>query len=272
MLCYGAHTNLSLLEHYGFLLPPETTNGSDARAARAGTPRSVVTELKIMSPRLGRTTTTRRRAMTRRRHRLATDAFGRLSWTALADLRVDAACADADVRRLEAREARAGRLPSPADAVSPSRGASSKAVRATPRAGPSGPRDHRRAGRGGHRRRLGARASERATAIPASSTRRETRDARAWTSTARRESGREWTTTTTTTTTTTRISRRHTRQTLARGAVASGVQARRAGGVPTRARRGWTRRSRRCAPRGGGDVITPSSDARAAKRRLRAAR
>ena len=30
MLCYGAHTNLSLLEHYGFLLPPETTNGNDA--------------------------------------------------------------------------------------------------------------------------------------------------------------------------------------------------------------------------------------------------
>jgi hypothetical protein len=30
MLCYGAHTNLSLLEHYGFLLSPETTNGNDA--------------------------------------------------------------------------------------------------------------------------------------------------------------------------------------------------------------------------------------------------
>ena len=65
MLCYGAHTNLSLLEHYGFYSLRKRRTGTTPRRSRRF-PRSAVTLLKIMSPRLGRTTTTRRRAKTRR--------------------------------------------------------------------------------------------------------------------------------------------------------------------------------------------------------------
>ena len=93
MLCYGKHTNLRLLEHYGFLLPPSATNANDA-APLAPIPgfsrRSVVS-----AEREDKT-----RADVGARHAVSADAFGRLTWTALADLRADAACADADVRRL----------------------------------------------------------------------------------------------------------------------------------------------------------------------------
>ena len=74
MLCYGKHTNLSLLEHYGFLLPPGSTNPNDAAPL-------LLNEC-------------------RKNRRVSADARGRLTWTSLADLRADAADADADVRRL----------------------------------------------------------------------------------------------------------------------------------------------------------------------------
>ena len=76
MLCYGKHTNLSLLEHYGFLLPPGSTNPNDAAPL-------LLNEF-----------------FCRKNRRVSADARGRLTWTSLADLRADAADADADVRRL----------------------------------------------------------------------------------------------------------------------------------------------------------------------------
>jgi histone-lysine N-methyltransferase SETD3 len=81
MLCYGKHTNLSLLEHYGFLLPPGSTNANDA-APLAPVPGFGAGEFRKIH------------------HRVSADARGRLTWTSLADLRADAADADADVRRL----------------------------------------------------------------------------------------------------------------------------------------------------------------------------
>ena len=80
MLCYGKHTNLSLLEHYGFLLPPGSTNPNPNPNDAAPL------LLNAFFPKKNR--------------RVSADARGRLTWTSLADLRADAADADADVRRL----------------------------------------------------------------------------------------------------------------------------------------------------------------------------
>ena len=85
MLCYGKHTNLSLLEHYGFLLPPSATNANDAAP---------------LAPIPGFAGATGGETCAPPARRVSADAFGRLTWTDLADLRADAACADADVRRL----------------------------------------------------------------------------------------------------------------------------------------------------------------------------
>ena len=269
MLCYGAHTNLSLLEHYGFLLPPETTNGNDA-APLAPIPAFGGDRIKNNKP-SSRTddddATTREDAT---RHRLATDAFGRLSWTALADLRVDAACADADVRRLGLAK-RARDVCRRGDAVSPEverrvfEAVRDAAGRTLLGLGTTAARDEADIAA------ASARASERATAIPASSTRRETRDA------GLDEHGapREWT----------RVDDdddddddddadfQTSHASNARLAARWRLAYKRA--VQAAYRRAQARvdeavEAMRAAGRG--DAITPSSDARVAKPRLRAAR
>ena len=172
MLCYGAHTNLSLLEHYGFLLPPETTNGNDA-APLAPIPAFGGDSNKPASLDDQDATRAREDATC---HRLATDAFGRLPWTALADLRVDAACADADVRRLGLAK-RARDVCRRGDAVSPAverrvfEAVRDAAGRTLLGLGTTAARDEADIAA------ASARESISATAIPASSTRRETRDA-----------------------------------------------------------------------------------------------
>jgi len=173
MLCYGAHTNLSLLEHYGFLLSPETTNGNDAAPLAPipafGNPNASASKSDDEDA-------TRETVETCFCHRLATDAFGRLPWTALADLRVDAACADADVRRLGLAK-RARDVCRRGDAVSPAverrvfEAVRDAAGRTLLGLGTTAARDEADIAA------ASARASECATAIPASSTRRETRDA-----------------------------------------------------------------------------------------------
>ena len=173
MLCYGAHTNLSLLEHYGFLLSPETTNGNDAA------PLAPIPAFGNDASAFGKSDdedATRETVETCFCHRLATDAFGRLPWTALADLRVDAACADADVRRLGLAK-RARDVCRRGDAVSPAverrvfEAVRDAAGRTLLGLGTTAARDEADIAA------ASARASECATAIPASSTRRETRDA-----------------------------------------------------------------------------------------------
>ena len=266
MLCYGAHTNLSLLEHYGFLLPPETTNGNDA-APLAPIPAFGGDSIKNTKP-SSRTddddATTREDAT---RHRLTTDAFGRLSWTALADLRVDAACADADVRRLGLAK-RARDVCRRGDAVSPAverrvfEAVRDAAGRTLLGLGTTAARDEADIAA------ASARASERATAIPASSTRRETRDA------GLDEHGapREWTRVDdddddddadfqTSHASNARLAARW------RLAYKRAVQA-----AYRRAQARVDEAVEAMRAEGRGDAITPSSDARVAKPRLRAAR
>ena len=264
MLCYGAHTNLSLLEHYGFLLSPETTNGNDA-APLAPIPAFGNDASASKNDDEDAT----RRVATRFRHRLATDAFGRLPWTALADLRVDAACADADVRRLGLAK-RARDVCRRGDAVSPAverrvfEAVRDAAGRTLLGLGTTAARDEADIAA------ASARASERATAIPTSSARCETRDA------GLDEHGapREWT----------RMDDddddddddadfQTSNESNARLAARWRLAYKRA--VQAAYRRAQARvdeavEEMRAAGRG--DAITPSSDARVAKPRLRAAR
>ena len=264
MLCYGAHTNLSLLEHYGFLLSPETTNGNDA-APLAPIPAFGNDASASKNDDEDAT----RRVATRFRHRLATDAFGRLPWTGLADLRVDAACADADVRRLGLAK-RARDVCRRGDAVSPAverrvfEAVRDAAGRTLLGLGTTAARDEADIAA------ASARASERATAIPTSSARCETRDA------GLDEHGapREWT----------RMDDddddddddadfQTSNESNARLAARWRLAYKRA--VQAAYRRAQARvdeavEEMRAAGRG--DAITPSSDARVAKPRLRAAR
>ena len=261
MLCYGKHTNLRLLEHYGFLLPPSATNANDA-APLAPIPgfsrRSVVS-----AEREDKT-----RADVGARHAVSADAFGRLTWTALADLRADAACADADVRRLGLAK-RARDVCRRGDAVSPAverrvfEAVRDAAGRTLLGLGTTAARDEADIAA------ASARASERATAIPASSTQRETRDA------GLDEHGapREWT----------RVdddddddddadfqtSNASNAQLAARWRLAykRAVQA-----AYRRAQARVDEAVEAMRAEGRGDAITPSSDARVAKPRLRAAR
>ena len=134
MLCYVKHTNLSLLEHYGFLLPPGSTNANDA-APLAPVPGFGAGEFRKIH------------------HRVSADARGRLTWTSLADLRADAADADADVRRLglakRARDVcRRGKAVSPRRREARLRGGARRRGPDAPQ-----PRHDRRAGRRGNRRR-----------------------------------------------------------------------------------------------------------------------
>jgi len=264
MLCYGAHTNLSLLEHYGFLLSPETTNGNDA-APLAPIPAFGNDASASKNDDEDAT----RRVATRFRHRLATDAFGRLPWTALADLRVDAACADADVRRLGLAK-RARDVCRRGDAVSPAverrvfEAVRDAAGRTLLGLGTTAARDEADIAA------ASARASERATAIPTSSARCETRDA------GLDEHGapREWTRMDdddddddddadfqTSHASNARLAARW------RLAYKRAVQA-----AYRRAQARVDEAVEEMRAAGRGDAITPSSDARVAKPRLRAAR
>ena len=265
MLCYGAHTNLSLLEHYGFLLSPETTNGNDAAPLA---PIPAFGNDASASNLANDEDATRRVEPSRFCHRLATDAFGRLPWTALADLRVDAACADADVRRLGLAK-RARDVCRRGDAVSPAverrvfEAVRDAAGRTLLGLGTTAARDEADIAA------ASARASERATAIPASSTQRETRDA------GLDEHGapREWT----------RVDDDDDDDDDADFQTSNASNAQLAARWRLAYKRAVQAAYRRAQARvdeaveairaaGRGDAITPSSDARVAKPRLRAAR
>jgi hypothetical protein len=191
-----------------------------------------------------------------------------LPWTALADLRVDAACADADVRRLGLAK-RARDVCRRGDAVSPAverrvfEAVRDAAGRTLLGLGTTAARDEADIAA------ASARASERATAIPASSTQRETRDA------GLDEHGapREWT----------RVDDDDDDDDDADFQTSNASNAQLAARWRLAYKRAVQAAYRRAQARvdeaveairaaGRGDAITPSSDARVAKPRLRAAR
>ena len=178
-------------------------------------------------------------------------------------VRVDAACADADVRRLELAK-RAGRLPSRRRRQPRSRARLRSGAR---RRGPDPPGLGTTARDGADIAAASARASERATAIlrPRLGAKRATR---AWTGTARRESGREdddddddAVDFQTSHASNARLAARW------RLAYKRAVQA-----AYRRAQARVDEAVEAMRAEGRGDAITPSSDARVAKPRLRAAR
>ena len=93
MLCYGKHSNLGLLEHYGFLLPPFSANANDVAPISSlvlfardenGLEKGAIEDLDAMDVDDGP----------------MVSACGSLSWNDVVRIRSEAASKDGDVRRL----------------------------------------------------------------------------------------------------------------------------------------------------------------------------